>query len=472
MNESRQAHRGSAATGFALLLVGAMLLVPWLAALVTDQPEKPRVLVLALDGVPYRAVVDAVEQGAFEGWPAPKAMVAPFPSMTNVSFTAMLMPLGVKRITGYEVRHFNPEHNKMTSGVVNYKANHFKWRDRFHVSLRKKRTKVSNYLKPRRTFWKMMGWVEELVLESEDEVMLAHIASADVIGHYYSGDELTPFMVEVSDWLDDLVQRHSETLNRELRLILLSDHGNTTGEVLHTSGMLDNLREAGFRVNNKLEQPSDVVVPTYGVVNFGVLYARQDKAEAAARAITGHESVDLAAWVSGVGEISVIGRGEEALVRWRGEGDQRRFAYEPLIGDPLRLAVTNNHLQWLELLDEEGYAAADDWFDLTSFADFPDAPRRLVDSIVGTYVEPPATVIFSLDPGWAMGLWSAQLSVRMVTGRLQGTHGGLDRDSTLGFILSNNPEQPPGLAITAEQALLELKPYAPLPAVWPPPEED
>jgi hypothetical protein len=472
MNRSRQAVRGSATTGLALLLVGAMLLVPWLAAQMTPATERPRVLVLALDGVPYRAAVDAVEQGAFEGWPMPKAMVAPFPSMTNVSFTAMLMPLGVKRITGYEVRHFNPEQNKVVSGIVNYEESHFKWRDRFQITLRKKRTKISNYLKPRKTAWKMLGWVEQMVLESEDEVMLAHIGSADVMGHYFSGDALTPFMVEVSDWTHELVRRHSEVRGRELRVILLSDHGNTTGKVLHTSGMLDKLRDAGFRVNNKLERPDDVVVPTYGVVNFGVLYARQDKAEKAARAFAEHESVDLAAWVSGAEEITVIGRGEEGRVRWRGEGDRRRFKYEPLIGDPLRLAVTNDHLLWLDLLDEEGYAAAQDWFDLTTFADFPDALRRVVDSITGTYVDPPATVIFSLDPGWAMGLWSAQLSVRMVTGRLQGTHGGLDRDSTLGFILSNNPEQPPGLAITAEQALLELEPYAPLPKVWPPPEEE
>ena len=82
------------------------------------------------------------------------------------------------------------------------------------------------------------------------------------------------------------------------------------------------------------------------------------------------------------------------------------------------------------------------------------------------------TGLITLDPGYAMGLWSAKLSVRVVTGHLQGTHGGLDRESTLGFYLSNDPDQPPGDAITAEQTLADLKPYAPLPVVWPEAEDE
>jgi hypothetical protein len=462
------ASRGSATTGGTLLLLASLLVASLAAAPVTSESEEPRILVLALDGVPYRAVVDAIEQGAFDGWPAPKAMVSTFPSMTNVSFTAMLMPLGVEPIGGYEVRHFNPDENKISSGITNYDETHFGWRDRFQVTLRKKKDKVSNYVKPRRTFWKMLGWVEDLVLNSDTPVMLAHVGSADVIGHYHSGDGLTPFMVEVSDWTDELVRRHEEVHGSGLRLILLSDHGNSTGKVLHSNDVLDRLGEAGLRINKKLEQPGDVVAPAFGVVNFGVLYLRQDKAEQAARAVAGDPSVDLAAWISGQGQLTVVGRGAEARVRWRGEGAERRFAYEPVSGDPLLLEATVEDLEQLGLTDGDGYASAEAWFNLTAFKEFPDAPRRLVDSLTGTYVDPPATVIFSLDPGHAMGLWSAKLGVRLVTGHLLGTHGGLDRDSTLGFYLSNDPDQPPGIAVTAEETLLTLLPHAPLPVVWPP----
>jgi hypothetical protein len=96
------------------------------------------------------------------------------------------------------------------------------------------------------------------------------------------------------------------------------------------------------------------------------------------------------------------------------------------------------------------------------FHDFPDPLRRLVDSLDGTFVGNPATVIYSLDPGYAMGIWSAHVGVRIKGGHLEGTHGGLDRDSSLGFYLTNVPEAPEGPAVPAARALAPLLPWAPL----------
>jgi len=71
--------------------------------------EEPRVLVVALDGVPYRLLRQARENGAFEGWPEARPLVSTFPSMTNVAFTAMLTPLGAEPVRGYEIRHYDPD---------------------------------------------------------------------------------------------------------------------------------------------------------------------------------------------------------------------------------------------------------------------------------------------------------------------------------------------------------------------------
>jgi hypothetical protein len=154
-------------------------------------------------------------------------------------------------------------------------------------------------------------------------------------------------------------------------------------------------------------------------------------------------------------------------VRWRDEGHRRYYSYEMLHGDPLRLGGVLSELELLDLLDENGFASEGDWFKLSLFADYPDAPRRLIDSLTRRQVSNAATVIFSLDPRYALGTLGAQIGVRLLTGHLQGTHGGLDRDSSLGFFLTNDPDTPPGLGLKADDALLGLESRAPLRDVQP-----
>ena len=317
-----------------------LLFLAWSVVSGSDNSDEPRVAVFFLDGVPFRAAVEAVEQGAYEGWSKPKAMLAPFPSMTNVSFTAMMMPLGVETIPGYEIVHFDPERNKITSGVFNYEENKAGWRNVTHVQARKKKTKAANYLKPRKTIWKILDRMNDLVMETEEELVLAHISSTDIIGHWDSGDALTPVLIDLQAWLEDLAQRHETIRGRPLRLIVCSDHGNSTGEVFHSKGLHNLLEDAGLRVNSALERPEDVVAPVYGVVNFGVLFTAPEQAETAARAATHLEGVNAVAWISAPETLEVINSEAEARVRWRDGDDGRRYTYEARRGDPLRLAAT------------------------------------------------------------------------------------------------------------------------------------
>ena len=55
---------------------------------------------------------------------------------------------------------------------------------------------------------------------------------------------------------------------------------------------------------------------------------------------------------------------------------------------------------------------------------YPNAPRRLVDSLARAFVANPASVVFSMKPGYAWGWQSAYASSFIWGGRLEGTHGG------------------------------------------------
>jgi len=274
---------------------------------------------------------------------------------------------------------------------------------------------------------------------------------------------LTPILLDLQPWLEDLARRHEMIRGRPLRLIVCSDHGNSTGEVFHSKGLHELLEDAGLRVNSALERPNDVVAPVYGVVNFGVLYTAPEHAETAARAVTKLEGTNAVAWISAPQTLEVITSEAEARVRWRDEDDGRSYAYEILRGDPLRLAATLAEMEDRAMLDEEGFASERDWFELSAFAEFPDSPRRLVESLTGRYVRNPASVIFSLDPRHATRSRGARIGAKIITGHLEGTHGGLDRSSSLGFYLTNDPDlAPAGAVLRVDDVLGDLKAHAPL----------
>jgi len=243
--------------------------------------------------------------------------------------------------------------------------------------------------------------------------------------------------------------------------VLLSDHGNTQRKLHRLAGIPKLLRKAGLRVVDQLVGADDVVAATFGLVSYGALFLRSDRAEIAASAVVAHEDVALAAWISAEREISVLSKQGRATILWTGEPESLRLAYRPAAGDPLRLAGALARLADLNLLDEGGFASADDWFAQTALEEYPDAPRRLLDSLTGSYVENVATVMFSVRPGYAWGWRSGHASSRLSGGRIEGTHGGLDRESSLGFFLTNDASiLPGGSAVPADESLAAFAEFA------------
>jgi hypothetical protein len=196
------------------------------------------------------------------------------------------------------------------------------------------------------------------------------------------------------------------------------------------------------------------VAPTFGIVNYAALFV-QDPARAvtAADALRGHAAVELAAYSPAPGSVQVLGRGGRSLVRWRDTAGGRQYAYDDEGGDLLRLGAAARLLRDSGLIDRDGFAAEDDWFRESAFADYPDPLRRLADALTGSLVASRASVLVSLGPGWSWGWRSAFAGGLVRGGRLKGTHGGLDRASTLGFRLVNDPRIESPAALPAQTLL-------------------
>ena len=415
----------------------------------------PNTLILALDGVPYRVVVEARARGAFEGWAEPRPLVSTFPSITNVGFVAILSPLGSQPMRGYELRHYDSERNRVGGGgVAGYRKQVGAWRVLFDArgSLW---SKAGAFLWPRHEARSEIRRIEKLALEEPSPLMLGLVGATDSILHVDGDQAAIRLLVEISERIDVLRRRHEELHGRPLRVVIVSDHGNGGGKIRTTDGFRRTLRDAGFRPVEHLSRPDDVVLVTYGVCGYGAIYLAHERAVSAARAGLGHEGVELAAWIDGDRRMRVLGRAGEALVRWRTTGPEREFSYEPSGGDPLRHWPAQATLREAGRLDAEGFGSENDWFEATAAGEYPHALARLVDALEGRFVRNAATVLFSFEPGYAWGVPAARFGAWILGGRLEATHGGLDRVSSWGVYLRTDEDGRPSAPMRADTALAE-----------------
>jgi hypothetical protein len=433
-----------------LLSAGEVLGEATCASYAGDLP----LVVLALDGVPYAVIEQARAEGAFGGWPETRALIAPFPSMTNVSFAAIFAPLGVEPIAGYEIPHFDRRRNAMVGkSPFGAKKRSYGWRSVVEKGLIGLWGHTVGYAAPRHKALVELAEVEGQILAAEREVLIVYLAATDSLTHFRGYDGLLRFLHEMDRRLAALQRRYLEQKGRCLRLVMLSDHGNTEQKVRRVEGLRRRLERSGFRVRSRLRRPEDIVAPTFGLCNYGVLYVASERAARAAAAVAAHPHVELAAFVAAEERITVVTAETSASLSWRPGGEGRRFRYEPESGDPLALSAAVARLRAEGQLDGEGFARGEDWLVASADATYPDAPRRIVDALTGTHVENVASVVFSIEPGRAWGRKAGYFGARLKGGLLEGTHGGLDAGSTRGFFLVNDPALDPGRLVSAAEAL-------------------
>ena len=421
---------------------------------------QPRTLLLVVDAVPVRVARQAALAGAFEGWSGPAALVAPFPTVTHVGFASLFAPFGVPPSDGYEIRYFDRAANRCVGAApLTYRRDVPPWGELLDSPHRSLVTKTANYVSPRGAARLELDEVERDLLDTDLDPLVAYIGATDGMLHLADDAAAVAYLQGLDDRLVDLRARHLARRGRPLRVVLLSDHGCGREKIHHAEGLPRLLRAAGLRPVTHLERPDDVVLPEFGLINMAVLFlADPARGHAAARAVAEHPAVDLAAWAPAPDRVEVVGRAGTCCLRWRVEDGVVLLAAHDRDGDVLRLAEARASLAAAGALDDAGYARDADWFAATAQAAYPDPLRRLVDALTGDRIRNRADVLVSLGPSWAVGWRSAVVGAAVRGGRLEGTHGGLDRESTLGLLAVSDRDRPLPPALRSQDA---LAPYAP-----------
>jgi hypothetical protein len=348
---------------------------------VVEAPEPgsdpDRTVVIAIDAVPYAVFEKVQREGLFDAFFPAARMIAPYPSLTNIGYTAILR---TDPVLGYEDRYYDPVENNMRGGVADRLFNRFKSVAPFHDVFAWEPPHlwgVGIYYFPGTITKAELHEIEEILHASDEKELVLYFGGTDALGHVRGWGGLEEYLHLV----DRMLRGFLAAGGGSRRVVLFSDHG-TSAVPSRRVDLEKALKAGGLHLRRRLDDPGDVVVPGYGLVGSIQLFTVCGQEEIVAHAVLAAEGVDFVFWRDGDGVVALSADGR---------------------ADPLDRP-----------LDE-----------------YPDLRRR-IEEAAHNHTAHPASVFASLKDGWHYGSKMFEFLADM-----KGTHGSARATSTLGFVASN-----------------------------------
>jgi len=414
--------------------------------------ERPRRLLLCLDGVPFEVVREAKSRGMFDSFNEPARLLSPFPTLTNVALAEML---GATPPNGYESLYFDREAKELRGGVRKYIG-------------RRTPDKVPSSYMDELDYQEPLAF-EFLIYVATDAVWRADMRrfrerflsappSRDFFGFLKATDGLLhiggPERLTVAlQSLDRLLRGIQEAAGAETEIVLFSDHGMNLLENRRVN-LPTHLARGGYEVVTNMRRPRGrrrVSAPGFGLCGYAALYCGEETGRAElAESLRDLEGVDFSVYrEEGDGAAFVAGRSGRGRIERRESGGESFYRYEQLDGDPLDLTGTARSLDAEGRLDAEGFARDADWLAHTWGHTYPDALANVYASVFTPRVRHTADVLVSLSDGYYYG---ATAFSRMV--RLLATHGNALRSSSHAFLMSTHRTFPTHVRSTEARPVL------------------
>ncbi|GJQ27915.1 MAG: hypothetical protein HBSAPP02_29470 [Phycisphaerae bacterium] len=388
-----------------------------------------RHLVILLDSIPFGLVEEAWKAGRFRLFHPPGRVISPFPVMTDLSFSELF---GVSPSPGVEASYYDGRRLRDGYEVYAHGGN-AGWNAQVDYALRPIVHAVA-YLNPRKWYDHELGKIQRMFLGGRGDFR-GYVVTTSGLGAWYGRAGHAPALEK----LDAACEYILHACRGRVQITLLSDHGH----VLQKSRRIplsNLLAEKGWHVGSRLSDERDVVVPEFGVVSCAAIHTRRPAD--VARDCIGIDGVELAMYrESGRGEITVLGRNGETVLRMDSRG---RFGVKLVRGDPLHLAGAVESLRAASRMDAAGYATDADWSQVmgegqAGAGTYPDPIYRIWRAFNGL-VENVPDVYLSLADGYHCG---SELMTRLVD--ISATHGALNAVSSTGFVMTTAGPLPPSV---------------------------
>lgn len=375
--------------------------------------ERCRHIVLILDGFSYDVVKSFYDKGGLRIFHPPSRVIAPYPSMTDLSLADML---GAAPCRAFQASYFNHRTNQLEGGAVDYlNSVNEPFLARLSYRAPKWRDGVA-FLCGRWAFNGEISELKKLIRDNENHEFVAYFVTTAAISTQF-GEAGQTEALAVFDRLVTEVLWQSRGL---VKFTLLADHGH--GYEKPRMVDLDSyLRERGWRTRDHLEGPRDVCLIRLGLITMASMSTLSPAP--LARDMAACKGVELASYAEADRAVVISADGGQAVIRCVGG----RYTYEPSKGDPLRIGGVLAGLK----PDKAGSYDADALLKATAQCVYP-APLQRIWRAHFSLVENPPDVIVSLSNGYCFGIAAISGIVEM-----RSTHGSLNRTNSTTFIMSS-----------------------------------
>ena len=383
---------------------------------------RPRRLLLCLDGVPHKLIVDAKQRGLFDAFGSPTRLLSPFPTMTNVALSAMF---GASPPAGYESLYFDKHARELRGGIKKYLGR--RTPDKIPSSYMDDLDyqeplpfEFLIYVAPEKV-WRadMQRFREKFRVAPQNRDYFAFLKATDGLLHAQGPERLNVALQS----LDNILKEIRDYCGDETEIVMFSDHGMNLEENRRVD-LTTQLRRKGFQVGSRLAgiKGRAVSIPAFGLCSYAAVYCGdEDYVPETARAITEIRGVDFVVYRDGAA-VAIEGSQGKARIERRGDS----YSYVNNGGDPLDLQSLSG-----QFIDESV------WFEKTNAHRYPDAVVNLYKSLFTARVTHTADILISLQDGFYYG-WSP--FGRFV--RLAATHGNALQSSSNAFLMSTHRNLP------------------------------
>ena len=412
--------------------------------------DRPRRLLLCLDGVPHALILAVKERGLFSTFGAPTRLLSPFPTMTNIALSTML---GGTPPAGYESLYFDKEARELRGGVRKYVGRRTpdKLPSSYMDSLDYQEPlpfEFLVYVAPEKV-WRadMRRFRDRFLAAPQTRDYFAFLKGTDGLLHIRGAAQLEIAL----ESLDKILKEIQGLCGDETEIVLFSDHGMNLQDNTRVS-LRTHLEKRGFTFSSRLNGGKNkLAIPAFGLCGYAALYGGDEESRPEiANALAELEGVDFSLYLDSKDAVALVGPKGKARIQRLERNGQPFFKYETQTGDPLLLRGLSEELLRAGKLDNHGFAADAVWYERTADHIYPDALSNLFMSLHTHRVAHTADVLVSFRDGYYYG-WSP--FAKLVP--LRATHGNALRPSSDAFLMSTHRSLPAYVRADDAQPLLK-----------------
>lgn len=436
------------------------LLMPLLSACATSGrrstagQEPARRLVLALDGIDYRDIVDARARGLFAQFRAPSRLISTFPSISDIAWHDIL---AVQPPRGYQRIYYSNAYNEMIGGALDA-IRPIEFEDRMDMAFGAKFHHLGAYLISNTVAKREVDvTVRDFFDYTGQRTVYVYNVGPDALQH--TRGDLPRYLEHLDRRLNDLQVRYQRETGRALEIVVLSDHGHNRGVGASFLPVTNHLAAHGFTARSSIRASSDVAFSVDGVTTGFGIFASETMLDSLTHALLSLEGVDVVTQREN-DSVFLVRRGQEtARIEQKHGATDDQYRYLPLTGDPLDVAAVYARMRQEGATDDGGYATSDAWVRYTATSHYPAAVVRIARGHT-TVTLNPAPILVSVKHGFRVGLGMVSVANRMRP--LGGTHGALDSANALGVLMTTYVDTQDDLTSTVRRQLDEFEDLRPV----------